>query len=445
MCLVVVVLLQLLVITSVNSYLFLTYHHRTAQRAAMKSASTWRPMRVRRLHCFSSHMGDANLRKRVASARSADFYNEIGSPKYIAAPMVEHSDIAFRVLTRRHGADLAFSQMFNANTLWSAKQFQDHCDWDRYEDYFSSPALIEEAALLDSNIIVQLAGDNVNSLIGIGKLLQHRVAAVDLNLGCPQKIARKGNYGSFLLPQIDLVCGILSAMTTELACPVTAKVRVLDDHDATLANCKRMEESGLSMLTVHGRTKESNKQYTGPVDWDIIADIKAHADIPVIANGGVQHLTDVARCLQHTKCDGVMSSEALLENPKLFSSSGSVQFVDDFVCCQLSTVDEYLGILRDIRPHLVARATASARPHLFKLLHRFLQAEHNADLRTKLGRAPTFDHINMVFTELKERLLRVNNNLELAVDAGLALGSEHSWYARHQNRTEKRLDVPTST
>ena len=76
------------------------------------------------------------------------------------------------------------------------------------------------------------------------------------------------------------------------------------------------------MLTVHGRTVESNKLFVGSANWDIIRQIKQTLSIPIIANGGIANYSDAIRCLQETGCDGVMSSEALLENPKLFSMEG---------------------------------------------------------------------------------------------------------------------------
>lgn len=79
-----------------------------------------------------------------------------------------------------------------------------------------------------------------------------------------------------------------------------------------------IEECGAALLVVHGRTREHKKQLTGPANWEIIRRIKAQARIPVIANGGMANFKDCMECLEYTGCDGVMSSEAILEYPALF-------------------------------------------------------------------------------------------------------------------------------
>lgn len=133
------------------------------------------------------------------------------------------------------------------------------------------------------------------------------------------------------------------------------------------------------MLTVHGRTVESSKQYTGPCDWEIITKIKETLAIPVIANGGISCREDALRCLRETGVDGVMSSEALLENPKLFDAEGDRMFRENYIPSQIATVKEYIDILKAHKtPQPLLAVT---RSHLFKMLYRFIDAPKNRDLR----------------------------------------------------------------
>jgi tRNA-dihydrouridine synthase len=113
------------------------------------------------------------------------------------------------------------------------------------------------------------------------------VNAIDLNLGCPQKIAKKGNYGAYLLPNKKRVLECLKAMVNNLNCPITAKIRCFDSVEETLDMCVAIENVGVKMLTVHGRTVDSLKMFTGPANWDIIRKIKQTLSIPVVANGGI--------------------------------------------------------------------------------------------------------------------------------------------------------------
>lgn len=136
-----------------------------------------------------------------------------------------------------------------------------------------------------------------------------------------QGIAKRGHYGAFLLEEVELLVSIVSTLAKGLRVPVTCKIRLRSSMEATMELCHALVGAGCSLLTVHGRTKEQNKQLVGRCDWGAIAAIKRALPIPVIANGGVADLADVRRCLAETGVDGVMSSEALLENPALFADN----------------------------------------------------------------------------------------------------------------------------
>ena len=86
---------------------------------------------------------------------------------------------------------------------------------------------------------------------------------------------------------------------------------------------KDIEEAGCQMLTVHGRTKEQKKQLISTTDWTAIRRIKERASIPVVANGSIGTFDDIERCVAATRADGVMTGEAILENPAFFHRWGA--------------------------------------------------------------------------------------------------------------------------
>ena len=192
-------------------------------------------------------------------------YNEgLDSPRYISAPMVEQSELAFRLLTRRHGADLAYTQMIHARNFMIDPKYRADCiDWLDYSSVTKERE--EEARRLDRPLIIQFAGDDPTILVEAAKHVHEIASAVDLNLGCPQKIAKRGNYGAYLLNDQHRVCQVLSAMVRELKCPVTAKIRRLQTDEETIEMARAIQDTGVSLLTLHGRTAESSKLYTGNV------------------------------------------------------------------------------------------------------------------------------------------------------------------------------------
>jgi tRNA-dihydrouridine synthase 1 len=287
-----------------------------------------------------------------ACARSAamltgqSWWASLGSPRRVAAPMVAQSELAFRLLARRYGAELCYTPMFLAKLYASVPEYR--------ADHFSTCAA-------DRPLIAQLAGHDPATMVAAGRLLQGDVDAIDINLGCPQGIARKGQYGAFLLPDVPRVEAIIRAMATELAVPVTVKVRLLPTMAETLDAVRRFEAAGASVITVHGRTREQNKQFVGASDWAAIARVVRAVGVPVIANGGIACAADVERCLSATGAAAVMSSEGLLGNPALFVGNRDAQHA---YVTQRRLAREYLDLARE-----VGAPDASARSHLFKLLH----------------------------------------------------------------------------
>ena len=368
--------------------------------------------------------------------RQMSFFESIGSPKFISAPMVDQSSLPWRLFVRKHGADLAFSQMMHGKNFINDRKYRRDCiDWDDYQHVHGNATAEQEAKLLDQPLIAQFAGDNPSVLVEAGRFIHHDVAAIDLNLGCPQKIAKKGNYGSYLLPNVALVSDILQTLVTKLDCPVTAKVRVLPDVEETLRLCKIIEDCGVSMLTVHGRTVAQSKLFTGSANWDIIRLIKDSMSIPVVANGGVGCRNDALECLEYTGADAVMSSEALLENPKLFSEEGDYLFRHDFVRAQLATVKEFLELVNSYP--LPRPINQVIRGHLFKMLHRFVNAPLQKDVQRQLATGDFMQMQTVVFI-LEERLRSVGFDTARAEEQGLI--TRTGYYMRHRDeRAQSRV------
>lgn len=346
------------------------------------------------------------------------FYESIGSPRFISAPMVDQSSHSFRSLVGKYNVDLVYTPMFNAKIFISSKRYRDESiDWMGNGSNMHN----------NSPLIAQLAGDDPEVLVSAGKFLEDKVSAIDLNLGCPQNIARKGHYGAFLLEDPDLIKQILLKMVEKLGCPITVKIRKLSSDEETIRLCKLIESCGVSMITVHGRTKDSSKSFTGPADWNIIRSIKNELKIPVIANGGISNLDDALRCLQQTGADGVMSSEALLENPSLFSVEGDYAYRFDYVKHQISIAKELIRLFYIYNPLQIHQL----RGHLFKILYRILNATENIPIRDQLS-VSTSESIFDIIYKIEEKYSNIFCNENVLIQNGLLYSS--SWYSRHRDQ-----------
>lgn len=146
---------------------------------------------------------------------------------------------------------------------------------------------------------------------------------------CPQRIARRGNYGAFLMDKLPVVKSLVEKLAQNLHVPVSCKIRVFPNLLDTLSYAKMLEEAGCSLLAVHGRTRDEKDGKKFRADWNIIKAVKNSLRIPVLANGNIRHMDDVHSCLEETGCDGVLSAETLLENPALFAGFRTAEWKEE--------------------------------------------------------------------------------------------------------------------
>jgi len=268
---------------------------------------------------------------------------DLPSKALLVAPMVDASELSFRRLCREYGSTLCWTPMLHSKLFVSSKRY-------RKEKFTTNER--------DRPLIAQFCGHDKHILLDAALMVQDKVDCVDLNLGCPQDIARRGRYGAFLLEEPDLVVEIVEHLSKNLRVPVSCKIRLLPDLDKTMELARRLESSGCSLLAVHGRTKEQNKVLVGSSNWKAIKQIKEALKIPVIANGGIGTRDEFQKCLLETGADGVMSAEGILENPALCMP------LDQKMPAPHEIAQRYLEIAKEEKEVLKI-----VRTHLFKLLH----------------------------------------------------------------------------
>lgn len=276
-----------------------------------------------------------------------DFFNRLARPVKILAPMVGHSDQAWRILARKHGADICYTEMVHAEVFLRSNASAERNRWFTTDKD-------------DRPLVVQICGNRPDIVLAAAKKLEKHCNAIDFNLGCPQNIAKKGRYGAFLQDDWELVGSIVSLLSQNLNVPVFCKIRIFEDIGRTVEYAKMIESCGCSLLAVHGRLREQRGEKSGLASWRHIKAVKAALRIPVIANGNIVEFSDIQECISFTKCDGVMVAETHLHNPLIFSglSASPIEVFYDYLC---------------IYESLESPVPNSIRQHFFKVFHVILR------------------------------------------------------------------------
>ena len=183
----------------------------------------------------------------------------------------------------------------------------------------------------DRPLIVQFCSNSPQDLLSAARQVTPYCDAIDLNLGCPQGIARKGHYGAFLQEDWALIHQLISTLYHDLPIPVTAKIRILDTPERTLEYARMILRAGASILTVHGRRREQKGHLTGLAEWDMIRYLRENLpkETVLFANGNILGYEDVEKCLQETGADAVMSAEGNLHDPTIFRTSPGHDRMED--------------------------------------------------------------------------------------------------------------------
>lgn len=232
---------------------------------------------------------------------------------------------------------VAYTPMMHARMFGENSKFRDRMFQPLRSSLASHPTSSNTATpptdiYLDGNpafdrpLFVQFCANDPEELLDSAKYVEPFCDAVDLNLGCPQGIARKGKYGAFLQEDQELIFALINKLHLNLSVPVTAKIRILETREKTLAYAKNVLSAGASILTVHGRQREQKGHRTGLADWSVLRYLRENLpkETVLFANGNILRREDIDACLAATGADGVMSAEGNLYDPAIFAEAPAV-------------------------------------------------------------------------------------------------------------------------
>ena len=320
---------------------------------------------------------------------------DLGEKPLFLAPMEDVTDIGFRMLCKRFGAAMVYTEFVSAEALVR-----------------NIKSTINKLSIADSErpVGIQIYGRDVESMVEAAKIVEQvSPDVIDLNFGCPvKKVASKG-AGSGMLRNIPLMLEITKEVVKAVKTPVTVKTRLGWDSEnlviTTLA--EQLQDCGIEALTIHGRTRA--QMYTGNADWSLIKEVKDNPriHIPIIGNGDITTAEEAKMAFEQYGVDAVMVGRATFGRPWVFKEMNElVQGIDgtstaltiddkiDILKEQLEInvekIDEYRGILHT-RRHL-------ASSPIFKGIPDFKQT------RIAMLRANTVDELNSILEDCRVRL-----------------------------------------
>ncbi len=318
---------------------------------------------------------------------------DLGERPVLLAPMEDVTDIAFRLMCKRFGADMVYTEFVSADALIrnvsKTQQKLDVSDEER-------------------PVAIQIYGKEVGPMVEAAQICEEAHPDVlDINFGCPvKKVAGKG-AGAGMLRNIPLMLEITREVVKAVKLPVTVKTRLGwdADHRIIVELAEQLQDCGIAALSIHGRTRA--QMYTGEADWTLIRAVKQNPrmTIPIIGNGDVVTAEQCQQRFDETGVDGVMIGRGSIGRPWVFRevkhylTTGQLLPKEPFtwyldilkqqVLQSVERLDERRGILH-IRRHLAATS-------LFKGISDFKQT------RVAMLRAETVADLFRIMDEIPER------------------------------------------
>lgn len=273
------------------------------------------------------------------------------------------------MLSQEYGCQAAYTPMFHAAHFATQEKY-------RHKNFSTCPE--------DRPLFVQFCSNNPDTILAAARYVENDCDGIDINLGCPQEIAKRGHYGAFLQDEWSLIHEMVTKLRNNLnnRLAVSCKIRRFDQIHKTVEYAKMLEKAGCSFIGLHARTREQRGVKAGLADWNFIKEVKKSVTIPVIANGNIQSLRDAEECLEFTCADAIMTAEGNLYNPCLFLDVHPPAWI---------VAKKYLNYVEKYPV-----TAGMAKSHIFKLFHRCIAMEENFDLRDKLAKSYTVEQLHDV-------------------------------------------------
>ena len=297
---------------------------------------------------------------------------DFGERPVFLAPMEDVTDIGFRMLCKRFGAAMVYTEFVSAEAL--------------IRDVKST---ISKLTISDEErpVGIQIYGRDIEAMIEAAKIVEQAGPdLIDLNFGCPvKKVAGKG-AGAGMLQNIPKMLEITQKVVDAVKLPVTVKTRLGWNHEQLIITslAEQLQDCGIQGLTIHGRTR--SQMYTGNADWTLIGEVKRNprVHIPIIGNGDIHSLDEADVAFETYGVDAVMIGRATFGCPWIFSRetldfNDKLDILEELLRINVERIDEKRGILHT-RRHLAATPIFKGIPNFRQTRIAMLRVETMPDL-----------------------------------------------------------------
>ncbi len=308
---------------------------------------------------------------------------DLGSRPLLLAPMEDVTDIGFRLLCKRYGASMVYTEFVSAEALVRS-----------IRSTMSKLTICDE----ERPVGIQIYGRDKDAMVEAARIVERaKPDVIDLNFGCPvKKVAGKG-AGAGMLRNVPLMLEITREVVKAVNTPVTVKTRLGWDAENIIIEdlAEQLQDCGIQALTIHGRTR--SQMYTGEADWSWIGKVKANPrlHIPVIGNGDIASPKQAKEAFEQYGVDAVMIGRATFGRPWIFKEindslqdlqpdpsldvRAKISILEEQLHINIERIDEYRGILHT-RRHLAASPIFKGIPDFKQTRIAMLQATSESEL-----------------------------------------------------------------
>ena len=293
--------------------------------------------------------------------------------------MEDVTDIGFRLLCKRYGAAMVYTEFVSAEALVR-----------------NVNSTVKKLTISDEErpVGIQIYGRDVEAMVEAARIVEEaRPDVIDLNFGCPvKKVASKG-AGAGMLQNIPLLLEITREVVKAVHVPVTVKTRLGWNNEQLIITdlAEQLQDCGIQALTIHGRTRA--QMYTGEADWTLIGEVKRNPRIriPIIGNGDIHSLAEADAAFEQYGVDGVMIGRATFGCPWIFSRrelslDEKINVLKEQLRINVERIDEYRGILHT-RRHLAASPVFKGIPNFRQTRIDMLRATKVEELLSIIDKA----------------------------------------------------------